>query len=203
MPISSDEKQQIATAIHRAEQSTNGEIVCVVARSSSNYGLIPLVWTAIATLAMPWPIISFTDLSVQRIYLAQLFFFIVVLVILMTPRVRMWLVPHSIARNRAHRAAMEQFMIRGMSHTADRTGVLIFTSMAERYARIIADVAVTAKVPQKVWDQAIAALLRHAAKGDVTTGMIDAIEICATTLAQCFPKDGTKTNQLPDRVYVI
>jgi putative membrane protein len=203
MPISAEEKQQITEAIRRAEQRTSGEIVCVVARSSSNYNSVPLIWAITATLVIPWPLITFSGLSVQRIYLVQLLTFLVLLTILMIPRVRMWLVPRSVARSRAHRAAMEQFMIRGMSRTVNRTGILIFASVAERYARIIADVGIAAKVPQPVWDQAINALLAHAAKDAVATGMVQAIDICANTLAQTFPSNGDKINQLPDRLYVI
>jgi putative membrane protein len=203
MPISAQEKHQIAAAIERAEQMTSGEIVCVVARSSSNYEAIPLLWAMAAALAVPWPLAAFTALSVQRIYLLQLFSFFGLLAVLMIPRIRMWLVPRSLARRRAHLAAMEQFMVRGLSFTTNRTGLLIFTSMAERYARIIADAGIAAKVPQHVFDQAVKAILKQAARGDVTTGMVQAIEICSSTLAQSFPKEANADNQLPDRVYII
>jgi putative membrane protein len=203
MPISTQGRQQIAAAINRAEQVTSGEIVCVVAKSSSNYNAIPLLWAIAAALALPWPLAAFTALSVQRIDLLQLFTFFGLLTVLMIPRIRMWLVPRSLARRRAHHAAMEQFMIRGLSMTTNRTGVLIFMSIAERYARIVADVGIAAKVPQHVWDQAIKALVQQAADGDVTTAMVQAIEICSGTLAQVFPKEAEAKNQLPDRVYVI
>ncbi len=203
MPISAQEKQQIACAIRRAEQITSGEIVCVVAKSSSNYNSIPLLWAIAAALVVPLPLIVLTDLSVQRIYLLQLSTFFALLAVLMIPRIRMWLVPGSWARSCAHRAAMEQFMVRGMSQTTHRTGILIFTSMAERYARIIADVGIAGKVPQHVWDQAIKAIVQQAESGDVTAGMVHAIDICGSTLAQSFPKQAGASNQLPDRVYVI
>jgi putative membrane protein len=203
MPISAQEKQQIASAIKRAEQITSGEIVCVVAKSSSDYNSIPLLWAIAAALVVPWPLIVWTDLSVQRIYLLQLITFSVLLTVLGIPRIRMWLVPRSWARRCAHRAAMEQFMVRGISQTTQRTGILIFASMAERYARIIADVGIAGKVPQHVWDQAIKSIVQQAESGDITVGMVHAIDICGSTLAQSFPNQAGAPNQLPDRVYVI
>jgi putative membrane protein len=51
----------------------------------------------------------------------------------------------------AHRVATEQFSIRGIARKKDRSGILIFVSLAERYARIIADEGIAATVPQLQW----------------------------------------------------
>jgi len=59
---------------------------------------------------------------------------------------RLLLVPRAVRRTRAHRAALEQFVVRRIAHTKGRTGVLIFVSLAERYARIIADEGIAQKV---------------------------------------------------------
>ena len=63
---------------------------------------------------------------------------------------------------RAHTTALRQFAAQGLHKTAHRTGVLIFASQAERYAEIIADDGISAKVSQDVWHGAIAALLEDA-----------------------------------------
>ena len=62
-------------------------------------------------------------------------------------------------RERAHAAAMRQFLAQGMQKTEGRTGVLIFAAAAERYVEIIADGGINAKVTQDVWDAAVAALI--------------------------------------------
>ena len=94
----------------------------------------------------PWPLIYFTPWSVQRIFLLQLVVFLVVGVVLALAPLRFALVPRAVRRARAHRAALEQFVVRGITRTKNRTGVLIFVSLAERYARIIADEGIAAKV---------------------------------------------------------
>ena len=45
-----------------------------------------------------------------------------------------------------HAEAMNQFLTHGIHLTEHRTGVLIFASVAERYAEIIADSGINAKV---------------------------------------------------------
>ena len=53
--------------------------------------------------------------------------------------VRTALVPAHIKRLHAHRRAVEQFLAQNLHTTAGHTGVLIFVSVAERYAEILAD----------------------------------------------------------------
>jgi putative membrane protein len=203
MPISLEEQVQISDAIRRAEQRTSGEIVCVVARSSSDYGYVPLVWSTLIALATPWPLIELTDMAVQRIFIIQLVTFAASALLLSIPRLRMWLVPRAVKRQRAHRAAMDQFLIRGMARTREHTGVLIFASIAERYARIIADVGIAAKVPPQSWERAVDCIVNSAQEGRIADGLVKSIDICATTLADPFPRRADDTDELPDRVYVI
>ena len=55
--------------------------------------------------------------------------------------------PEVVAAPRAHRRAVEQFLAQNLHTTEGRTGVLIFISVAERYAEILADPGIHAKVP--------------------------------------------------------
>jgi len=98
---------------------------------------------------------------------------------------------------------MEQFMIRGIGRKKDRTGVLIFVSLAERYARIIADQGIAVRVPQAEWQGAIDALIARMSGGRIADGFIAAIEACGEVLASHFPRSETSRDELPDRIYVI
>jgi putative membrane protein len=202
MSISVDDRNAIATAIREAEKRTCGQIVCVLARSSSDYSAVPVQWAAVVALLVPWPLIYFTELTVQRIFLLQIVVFIVVAVVLTYPPLRMSLVPRAVRRARAHRGAIEQFFLRGLTHTKHRCGVLIYASMAEHYARIVADEGIAAKVAQSEWQEAVDALTRHMASGQIAAGFIAAIERCGAVLATHAPPDGVP-DHLPDRIYVL
>ena len=119
------------------------------------------------------------------------------------PRVRAALMPRAARRALAHRAAMEQFVIRGIARKKDRTGILIFVSLAERYARIIADEGIAARVPQSQWQGAVDALIGHMRDGRIADGFIAAIESCGDVLATHFPSTGDERDELPDRIYLI
>src|SRR5436305_3738536 len=159
MLISLADKERVAQAIGAAEEKTAGEIFCVVARHSSDYRLVPLAWAAAIALALPAPLIYFTLWSAWAIYVAQILVFVFTALGLSWPPIRFHLVPRRAGHDRAHTEAMRQFFAQGLHLTENRTGVLIFASAAERYAEIVADAGINAKVTPDVWDSAVAALV--------------------------------------------
>lgn len=202
MHLSKEDHDAIAAAIHQAEQKTCGQIVCVLAHASSNYAYIPVLWATALALLVPWPLIVFTGWSVQRIFLVQLAVFVVAALAFSLTPLRLAFVPRTMRRARAHHAALEQFVVRRVAHTRNRSGVLIFVSLAERYARVIADEGVAEKVGQADWQAAIDALVEHLREGRIAAGFVAAIERCGALLAAHAPSDGSP-NTLPDRLYVM
>ena len=202
MHLVPEDHAAISAAIAEAEKQTCGQIVCVLAHSSSDYAYIPILWASTLALLLPWPLIYFTQWSVQKIFLLQLIVFIIAGIIFSWTRLRMMFVPRPLRRVQAHRAALEQFVVRRIAHTENRCGVLIFVSLAERYARIIADEGVAQKVHNAEWQAAIDALTGHMRDGRIAAGFVAAIERCGAVLAAHAPPDGAP-NALPDRLYVM
>jgi len=204
MHISARDKERIAAAIRSVEAKTTGEIVCVLARTSSEATALPVFLAAFGALVLPWLLVVFTALSVESILLWQIAAFLVLVMILCLPPVRVALMPRAARRHMAHRAAMEQFEVRGIARKKDRCGVLIFVSLAERYVRIVADEGIAAHVPQREWQAAVDGLIGHIRSGDIASGFVAAIEACGKELASHFPRtDAATGHELPDRIYLI
>ena len=203
MSISAQDRERISDAVRAAEEKSSGEIVCVLAQTSSDATALPVLIAAIAALTLPWLLVAFTAMTVQRILSLQIAAFLVLLVVLCLPRIRVALMPRKVRRGIAYRAAMEQFTTRGISRKKDRCGILIFVSLAERYARIIADDGIAARVPQSEWQAAIDALVAHIREDRITDGFIAAINLCGDELARHFPRTEAKREELPDRIYLI
>lgn len=203
MIISQQDRERIATAIRNAETKTSGEIVCVLARTSSDATTLPIFLASLIALALPWLLIVFTDFSVERILLLQVLVFLALSISLCLPGVRTALMPRRARRVAAHRAATEQFVIRGVARKKDRCGILIFVSLAEHYARIIADEGIAARVPQSDWQAAVDALIVHMRSGRIADGFLAAISACEVVLTTHFPKTGPGRDELPDRIYLI
>jgi putative membrane protein len=202
MELTRQDHEAVSAAIAQVEQRTCGQIVCVMAHASSDYAYIPILWASALALLTPWPFIAFTQWSVQWIYLLQIAVFIVAGVVFSWMPLRLMLVPRPARRTQAHRAAVEQFVVRRIAHTKNRCGVLIFVSLAEHYARIIADEGIAQKVPNAEWQAAIDALTAHMRDGRIAAGFVAAIERCGAVLAAHAPPDGSP-NTLPDRLYVM
>jgi putative membrane protein len=202
MSISSEDHVRIATAIRSAEAKTSGEIVCVLAQTSSHTTALPVLIAAVVALALPWLLMTFTAMTVHRILSLQVVVFLVLLMLLCLPRVRVALMPRKARRAIAHRVAMEQFTSR-IARTKDSPGILIFVSLAERYARIIVDDHIATHVPQSEWQAAVDALVAHMRDGRIADGFITAISVCGNRLAQHFPRTAKSSDVRPDRIYLI
>ena len=113
----------------------------MLARIRPSATALPILLAALAALALPWLLVGLTTLPVLIILSLQLGLFVALAAMLCAAAVRVGLLPAAARRAIAHRAAMEQFMPRGIAQDRGRTGILIFVSLAERYARIVADEA--------------------------------------------------------------
>src|SRR6476646_1972114 len=109
MSLSKDDHDRIARAIRAAEARTSGEIVCVLAQTSSHVTGLPVFIAAVVALAFPWLLTAFTAMTVYRMLLLQVIGFVTLLVVLCLPPVRVALMARRARRAIAYRFAMEQF----------------------------------------------------------------------------------------------
>ncbi len=204
MTLFSDaERERISAAISASERNTSGEIVAVVTDMSDAYHYVPFLWAALAALLVPWPLIHFTWIAVQWIYLIQLLVFLVLLAVLWPKKIRVGLVPRSIRNAHAHRRATEQFLVQNLHTTAGRTGVLLFVSVGERHAEILADRSIDAVVPPGTWQQIIDSLTKDITQGHAADGFVRAIERVGEHLSQHFPPGTRDPNELPNHLIVL
>ena len=86
--ISEQDQERISAAISAAEAKTSGEIVCVLAQTSSDTTALPILLAAVVAVVLPWLLVAFTEFSVHRILLLQTIVFFALTVLLCPPRVR-------------------------------------------------------------------------------------------------------------------
>jgi putative membrane protein len=201
--ITATDIDHVVAAIRAAETRTAGEIFCVVTHSSSGYRLVPIAWATMVALLVPLLLIYLTSWPAGTIYLVQLAVFIVAAIILSAPALRFRIVPKQAKHRRAHIEAMRQFLAQGLHLTEARTGVLIFASVAEHYAEIVADSGINARVSAKIWEDAIAALISAIKADRPGDGFVSAIEMCAEVLAKHFPPGAINRDELPNKLVVM
>lgn len=199
-----EDRARVADAIRAAERRTSGEIIVLVARSASDYWAIPVLWAALCAFAAPWPLIWLTTISAYAINLFQLLLFIVLALAFSLPRKkRVSLVPRFLRRHRARQMAREHFFTQGLHRTRDRTGVMIFVSVAERYAEVLADDGIAGRVEEGAWRRMIERLTQALAANRMGEGLVESVEAAADILAAHAPPRSDDSNELPDKVIIL
>lgn len=201
-PLTGEERARIADAIGRAEATTSGEIVVIVATRAGLYRSVAPAFALLAALAVPWPLIVFTALSAASIATIQAAVALAVLAAGLDERLRLRLIPGAIRRERIREAAAREFLARGLSDTEGRTGLLIYVALAERHAEIVADAAVRARISDETWTSVIADLAAAAGRNALGAGLVAAVERVGAVLAAELPS-GPNRNELPNRVIVL
>ena len=116
------------------------------------------------------------------------------------PALRFALIPGAIKTDRVHRQALRAFRVGAEQRTVASTGVLIYLSMREHRAEVLADAAIASQVDVEVWAEALEALLAHVRTGDVAGGMCAAIQRVGEVLTAHLPGSADNPNEVPDRL---
>jgi putative membrane protein len=90
-----------------------------------------------------------------------------------------------------------------MHTTRGRTGIMIFVSVAERYAEVLADTGIYERVPQARWQAIVDGLLKRIGEDRPGDGFVEAIEAAGEHLAKHFPKGERDTDELPNHLILL
>jgi putative membrane protein len=220
--LSEAERARVAQAVAAAEARSDGEIVTVIAPASDRYGDVvahwsmllaflglaivaaaPGPWVALlAKLGGGWSVPTLGELLFALLLLAALLF-LAGRLLFGAAAVRRAIIPAGTATRRVRRRAILLFRLSVESRTRAKTGVLVYLSLAERRAEIVADAAINERVAPETWGAAMAALIAGVRDGRPADGMIDAVERIGAVLAEHFPRSPDDTNELPDRLILL
>ncbi|MET0179505.1 MAG: TPM domain-containing protein, partial [Novosphingobium sp.] len=129
--------------------------------------------------------------------------FLAMLALQLWPALKFLLLPAPVKSARVRGRAVEFFKVGAERRTHGRTGILIYLSMREHRAEIVADEAIAGRVAPEVWGDAMAAMLGELRQGRVADGIVAAVERVGSVLAEHFPRADDDVNELPDRLIEI
>ena len=136
--MSAQDHAKVAEAICKAEQTTAGEIYCVVARSSDSYYFAAAFVSLLSILAVSLGLaivieMQWFSLRLPWFVAAQLLAFAGLhLLLVARPGLALLLAPRRLQFARAHDNAVKQFLARNVHITAERTGVRPTLEQVER-----------------------------------------------------------------------
>lgn len=218
--MSEADHRLVSEAVAAAENNTSGEIVTLVAAQSDSYRDVALHYAALAMLAVPvalalmparwidwWSALLLGwngewtrgSLMLALIVMMALAFLVVRLALGWTPLL-LALTPGFTKTIRVRARAIAHFRSACEGRTTGRTGILIYLSMAEHRAEIVADQAITSKVDPAVWGAAMAAMVDEVRQGRIGNGMALAVGHIGGVLAEHLPRHAGDVDELPNRV---
>ena len=213
----------VTGAVAEAELTTSGEIVTVLADRSDGYSDVVLVWaaavsfTAMSVFAMlPQPFMDLWDalvggwthewttgeLASMTIALGLIAFALAWLLLSWDP-LRFALTPGPVKTARVHERAIKHFKVGAERRTHGRTGVLLYLSMREHRAEIVADEPIAKLVPAEVWGEAMADMLVEIKQGHLAEGLAAGVRDVGKVLSEHFPRADDDVNELPDRLIEV
>ena len=220
LQLSQSDREKVSAAITGAEAKSSGEIVAVATPISDAYhdvalhwALVPLfavlAWAAWRPTALVWwydflfggwqPDPTLSQLLTLLMVFAALKFTVALLILRWMP-LRLLLTPPATKHRRVRRRAIAIFKAAAERRTAGRTGILIYLSMAEHRAEIVADEAILKVTDEHAWGEAMAALVGEVRQGRPGDGIVAAIERVGTVLAEHFPRSADDVNEIPDKL---
>lgn len=220
LKLTQEDHAIVTAAVTQAEMGSDGEIVTIVADKSDSYHDVGLHYAVLAMLLVPgalallpqrtidWASGLFLgwNAEITRGVLMLILFallasvFLIVRFALAYMPLRIMLTPGSTKTRRVNRRAVALFRVGAEKKTRGRTGVLLYLSLLEHRAEIVADEAIHSQVEPEVWGEAMAVLIEQVKAGRPGEGMAKAVEKIGAVLASCLPRRIGDTNELPDRL---
>ncbi|MHA3792614.1 membrane protein [Sphingomonas sp. YL-JM2C] len=214
--------QRVTDAVTAAEARSDAEIATIVSERSDNYNDVPLIWAALVALlalavyaAFPGFYIGLLDRVTGGWHVWTMREWMTVLVFATTIKflgtryivgwwpLRMAFTPGRTKTRRVRARAVALFKASTEQRTLSRTGVLLYLSLAEHRAEIVADEAIVAKVSPDAWGAAMALLIDGCKADRPADGMVAAVGAIGDVLAEHFPRTGTDPDEIPNRMIYL
>lgn len=226
--LTPEQHKIVADAVYNAELNTSGEILTVLADRSDGYTDVAVLWASgfaftVMSLfaAFPVPFLDLWDAVVVEWLmggwghewstgeLASMTIGLGLLTFALTWAAQLWeplkfaVIPAPVRAARVHDQAVRHFRVGAEARTHGRTGILIYLSMREHRAEIVADEPIAALVEPEVWGEAMVDMLGEIKQGRIAEGLAKGVSDVGFVLSQHFPRADDDENELPDRLIEV
>ena len=192
--------ETVERAVQEAERNTSGEIVPMVVSRSDAYPGVRAVAAAILAFAAGIVALSLPlDLFVW-LPAAEIATFAAGYWLAGRSAVLRFLIPARVRAERVDRAAKLAFLEEGLSETRDRTGILLYVSLLEHRAEVLADRGINERVEDGTWDGVVRLILDGIRERRAEEGLVDAVRLCGEILASQFPPRPDDIDELSNRL---
>lgn len=220
--FSEAECAEVAAAIAEAEQTTEAEIIAVVATASGRYDraedLFGVLLSVLVLLFGAWWMVSLHSgdawsgggnvlpiVAWLMPVAAFLSFILGAMLASRFPVLRLPFIANNEMDEEVERRAAEAFQRFRLRGTQGATGILVFVSLFEHRVRVIGDDTIAQKLGDEDWQGVCDRIVDQAKQGEIALGLVEGIRHCGGLASRFFPKNlsgqaSSNANQLNDEL---
>ena len=205
--LNQEDLSSLEEAVAQAEKKTAGEIVPMVVRHSSTLGHIPIILSLFfialmfITDALYWSF-TFFPLEILAVCFWIVLLYLFVRIFSPMPFIQRYLVNKEDRLLQVERRAEVEFYEAKLHKTQGATGILIFISLMEHGAVILADESIAKKLPPETWQHIIDEMIVEIKKQNLKSALKTAIKKCSDILGEHFPIQEGDTNELSNQLII-
>ena len=205
--LDDSERKQIEQCVHEVEETTSGEIVPMVVSQSYHYPMAAMLGalilslliasgvTAGVSLRRAWEGFGLFDLWTFPAVFAVSFLVLHELIRRVRALKRLFITAGEIT-DEVQEAALTSFYRHRLNNTRDKTGILIFVSVFEHRALVLADEGISARVDPGAWKQVVDTVTAGIRQKRQAEAICEAVRRCGRMIQDKFPRRPDDVNEL-------
>lgn len=215
--LTPEQIEEISQLVQEMEKKTSGEIVPIIVRRSSAIRYIPGVITSLL-------LIIFFALQIFNLiatgfafyfsnifailgpyillFFIAAFFYFCSLFLTRFKWVQRLFVPDLDKLESVQQRAYNEFYLNHVAKTSQRTGIMIFISLMEQQTIVMADEAISKKLPPNTWQEIVDIIVNAVKSKNTANGLKDAIKMCGQILSEHFPIQPGDKNELSNKLII-
>jgi putative membrane protein len=217
--FSEADRQHVAQAIRDAESKTSAEIVPVIAHSSGRYDRpedVVGLWLALVGIVVVWYVYPSSQVKtgswdtsepvwelVSLVAVTIIGFVVGAVLATRIGWLRRLFTPAKQMREEVFGRARQVFFDNRVYRTAGASGVLLYISLYERMAAVIADQSVIDKLGQAQIDQTCAEFTRRLSERRAVEALCETARSLGQRLSGVLPRAADDVNELSDALVVL
>ena len=206
--LTPSEQEQINNRVAAAEKTTSGEIVVMVVSASNHYPTANLLGAT--AISLPLSLIltplagEFMWIGPQNMWvflsIFTLLFLGFYLIIKQIPWLKRLFISKKEIEDEVEEAALTHFYKQQLYKTRDETGILLFVSVFEHKAWILADRGINEKLPLDTWDKIVGQMVAGIKEKRQAEAICQAVEAVGRILNRHFPIKSDDTDELKNLI---
>jgi len=202
--LTEEQQDKVTKTVQQAELTTSGEIVPMIVSACHDYAkarfLTSLLFSLPAALIIPHFLSTYLWLEPDNVYLFLCLmvplFLVFNQVIIFYPRLAKLFLSNEEMEGEVQEEAVKCFFEEKLYATRDANGILVFISVFEKKAWILADHGIDRKIDPQIWVTLVNELTAKIKDGERCTALCQTISEIGQILQQHFPYKKDDTDEL-------